>query len=172
MMTKARPLLATLLALVLLLGASPSTRAAAPPSEGPAQAIGRTPPRLSYTNGEVSFFRPGAQDWASAQANTPLAPGDELYTSTQGDLELQVGTRAFVRGATRSLGSRTRNPISCNSRSRTGMSLSICGASIRVAPWSWTRPTLPSRSITLGTTAQTSRRSGRPSSPEGRGRPP
>src|SRR2546430_4050010 len=104
MMTKARPLLATLLALVLLLGASPSTRAAAPPSEGPAQAIGRTPPRLSYTNGEVSFFRPGAQDWASAQANTPLAPGDELYTSTQGDLELQVGTRAFVRawGDTRS----------------------------------------------------------------------
>ena len=97
MMTKARPLLATLLALVLLLGASPSTQAAAPPSEGPAQAIGRTPPRLSYTNGEVSFFRPGAQDWASAQANTPLAPGDELYTSTQGDLELQVGTRAFVR---------------------------------------------------------------------------
>ena len=81
MMTKARPLLATLLALVLLLGASPSTQAAAPPSEGPAQAIGRTPPRLSYTNGEVSFFRPGAQDWASAQANTPLAPGDELYTT-------------------------------------------------------------------------------------------
>src|SRR5438132_11962537 len=97
MMTHARPLMAPLLALVLLLGTAPRARAATSPSEGEAQAIGRTPPRLSYTNGEVSFFRPGAQDWASAQANTPLAPGDELYTSTQGDLELQVGTRAFVR---------------------------------------------------------------------------
>ncbi|OLD78717.1 MAG: hypothetical protein AUG87_00700 [Candidatus Rokubacteria bacterium 13_1_20CM_4_70_14] len=97
MMTYARPLMAPLLALVLLLGAAPRARAATSPSEGEAQAIGRTPPRLSYINGEVSFLRPGAQDWSPAQANTPLAPGDELYTSTQGDLEMQVGTRAFVR---------------------------------------------------------------------------
>ena len=97
MMTHARPLMATLLALVLLLGTAPRARAATSPSEGQAQAIGRTPPRLSYINGEVSFLRPGAQDWSPAQANTPLAPGDELYTSTQGDLEMQVGTRAFVR---------------------------------------------------------------------------
>jgi len=89
--------MATLLALVLLLGTAPRARAATSPSEGQAQAIGRTPPRLSYINGEVSFLRPGAQDWSPAQANTPLAPGDELYTSTQGDLEMQVGTRAFVR---------------------------------------------------------------------------
>src|SRR5881296_3696502 len=85
MMTYARPLLA----LVLLLGTAPRARAATSPSEGEAQAIGRTPPRLSYINGEVSFLRPGAQDWSPAQANTPLAPGDELYTSTQGDLEMQ-----------------------------------------------------------------------------------
>src|SRR2546427_10208592 len=156
MTTHARPLMATLLALVLLLGTAPRARAATSPSEGEAQAIGRTPPRLSYINGEVSFLRPGAQDWSPAQANTPLAPGDELYTSTQGDLEMQVGTRAFVRAwATRSLGSRTRSPISCNSGSRTGTSLSICVAWILVALWNWTRPTPPSRSITLGTTAQT-----------------
>src|SRR3989442_857798 len=97
MTTHARPLMATVLALVLLLGTAPRARAATSPSEGEAQAIGRTPPRLSYINGEVSFLRPGAQDWSPAQANTPLAPGDELYTSTQGDLEMQVGTRAFVR---------------------------------------------------------------------------
>jgi len=97
MMTHARPLMATLLALVLLLGTAPRARAATSPSEGQAQAIGRTPPRLSYINREVSLLRPGAQDWSPAQANTPLAPGDELYTSTQGDLEMQVGTRAFVR---------------------------------------------------------------------------
>jgi hypothetical protein len=60
-------------------------------------AIGGTPPRLSYAEGEVSYFRPGAQDWAPAQVNTALAPGDELYTGNRGNLELQVGARAFVR---------------------------------------------------------------------------
>src|SRR5437899_6978079 len=72
MMTHARPLMATLLALVLLLGTAPRARAATSPSEGQAQAIGRTPPRLSYINGEVSFLRPGAQDWSPAQATPPL----------------------------------------------------------------------------------------------------
>jgi hypothetical protein len=61
-------------------------------------AIGLTPPRLSFTNGEVSFWRPGAQDWSQAQVNTPLAPGDLLYTGSPGDLEAQIGSRAFVRG--------------------------------------------------------------------------
>ena len=71
--------------------------AAAASSQSPAEAIGRTPPRLSYTDGEVSFWRQGAQDWAPAQVNTPLAPGDELYTGNRGNLELQVGTRASGR---------------------------------------------------------------------------
>ncbi|HET7875276.1 MAG TPA: DUF6600 domain-containing protein [Methylomirabilota bacterium] len=52
---------------------------------------------MSYATGEVSFWRPGATEWAPAQINTPLAPGDELYTGNQGNLELQVGPRAFVR---------------------------------------------------------------------------
>jgi hypothetical protein len=65
----------------------------------PEQAvIGRTPPRLSFTEGQVSYWRPGAQDWVQAQVNTPLAPGDELYTGSPGNLELQIGGRAFVRG--------------------------------------------------------------------------
>src|SRR3989454_1670251 len=90
-------LMATMLTGILLLGTAPGARAATPPGESPAQASGRIPPRLSYTDGGVSFWRPGAQDWAPAQVNTPLAPGDELYTGHPGDLELQVGTRAFVR---------------------------------------------------------------------------
>jgi hypothetical protein len=61
-------------------------------------AIGHTPPRLSLTKGEVSFWRPGAQDWSEAQVNTPLAPGDLLYTGPHGNLEVQIGARAFVRG--------------------------------------------------------------------------
>jgi len=57
----------------------------------------RTPPRLSFVDGQVSFWRPGAQDWAQAQGNTPLAPGDELATASPGNLEVQIGARAFVR---------------------------------------------------------------------------
>ncbi len=70
----------------------------AEPPESQEGAIGQTPPRLSFTSGEVSFWRPGAQDWSEAQVNTPLAPGDLLYTGPQGNLELQIGPRAFVRG--------------------------------------------------------------------------
>jgi hypothetical protein len=60
-------------------------------------AIGQTPPRLSFTKGEVSFWRPGSQEWSQAQVNTPLAPDDLLYSGPQGTLEVQIGSRAFVR---------------------------------------------------------------------------
>ena len=57
----------------------------------------RTPPRLSFTDGEVSFLRIGADDWTPAHVNTAMAPGDELYTAEAANLELQIGARAFVR---------------------------------------------------------------------------
>ncbi len=57
----------------------------------------RTPPRLSFTDGEVSFWRPGASDWSEARVNTALAAGDELATGEAANLELQVGARAWVR---------------------------------------------------------------------------
>jgi hypothetical protein len=60
-------------------------------------AVAPTPPRLSYVDGQVSFRRPGADDWTAAQPNIALAPGDELHTGHPGNVELQVGTRAFVR---------------------------------------------------------------------------
>jgi len=56
-----------------------------------------TPLRLSYVEGEVSFWRFGAEDWAEARPNIPLAAGDELYVGRRGSIELQVGNRAFVR---------------------------------------------------------------------------
>ena len=46
--------------------------------ELPQDGIGRTPPRLSFIDGQVSFLRPGAQDWTPAQVNIPLSPGDQL----------------------------------------------------------------------------------------------
>lgn len=56
-----------------------------------------SPLRLSYIEGGVSFWRQGSPDWVEAQLNTPLAVGDALYVSNNGDLELQMGSRAFVR---------------------------------------------------------------------------
>ncbi|PYN40397.1 MAG: hypothetical protein DMD95_21895, partial [Candidatus Rokuibacteriota bacterium] len=47
----------------------------------------------------MSFWRPGAEDWAPARVNTPLAPGDVLYSGSGGNVEIQVGPRAFVRAA-------------------------------------------------------------------------
>jgi len=58
-----------------------------------------TPPRVSYLHGDVSLWRPGAQDWTAAALNMPLAPGDVLYTGPAGNVEIQVGPRAFVRAA-------------------------------------------------------------------------
>jgi hypothetical protein len=59
--------------------------------------MGSTPPRLSLVDGQISFWRPGAQDWSQAQINIPLAPGDQLYASDPGNLELQIGARTFIR---------------------------------------------------------------------------
>ena len=100
MTTTARWFTASLLGPILFLGASSGAWAAPPPAPAIPAAdapIGRTPPRLSYVDGEVSFWRPGASNWAPAQVNTPLAAGDETYTGNRGNLELQIGARAFVR---------------------------------------------------------------------------
>jgi hypothetical protein len=95
------------LALSLLLtavsGWAGSSAPPAPPAEADAEATEDshepTPPRISYLHGEVSFWRPGAQDWAPAALNTPLAPGDVLYTGPAGNVEVQLGPRAFARAA-------------------------------------------------------------------------
>jgi len=71
--------------------------AAADAAESTALGFERTPPRLSFSDGEVSYWRPGAVDWTAARVNTALAVGDELSTGAGANLELQVGGRAFVR---------------------------------------------------------------------------
>jgi len=86
-------LIAGTLMAVLALGPVPGARGQEPQDP----RFEETPPRLSYTDGQVSFWRPGAEDWTRAQVNTPLAPGDALSTGTPGTLELQIGNRAFVR---------------------------------------------------------------------------
>jgi hypothetical protein len=105
-----RPILAGLLiVLTVVSGPAAALRAFAqspPPApdapadgEATGQAVETTPPRVSYLHGEVSFWRPGAEDWTPAKLNTPVAPGDVFYTGAGGNVELQVGPRAFVRAA-------------------------------------------------------------------------
>jgi len=106
----AKQIVAALLVLVMMVGGpglvgtgSAQPVAAVPPPPGgapdPAQPTEPTPPRVSYIHGEASFWRPGAQDWTPAQVNTPLAPGDLLYSGPGGLVEIQIGPRAFVRAA-------------------------------------------------------------------------
>src|SRR5688572_9205488 len=98
-----RKILSALLAL-LMLAATPGLGLAADPpgpppgaTAPPGESEDITPPRVSYLHGEVSFWRPGAEDWGPATLNTPLAPGDTLFASRGGNVEIQVGARAFVR---------------------------------------------------------------------------
>jgi hypothetical protein len=103
--------IAALLALGTALGGAVPVGAAEAPGESDVRASERTPPRLSFISGEVSFWRPGAEDWAPARVNTPLAPGDALYTGPGANLELEIGPRAFVRaGAGTQVGMESLEP--------------------------------------------------------------
>src|SRR5258705_3825047 len=92
---RTRRVIVALLMLALAASGPGLIPAADPPA--PEQASEITPTRVSYLYGEGSFWRPGAQEWAEAKANTPLAPAHVLYTGPDGNAELQVGPRAFVR---------------------------------------------------------------------------
>lgn len=56
-----------------------------------------TPPRLSYIDGQVSYWRQGADEWAGARPNLALAEGDALYTGMRSNFEVQFDNRSFVR---------------------------------------------------------------------------
>jgi hypothetical protein len=89
------------LLMALMIGLLSAATLGAQENESPEpqqEAVGPTPPRVGFVDGQVSFLRPGSPDWTQAQVNTPLAPGDQLYTGSPGNLEIQTGARAFVRG--------------------------------------------------------------------------
>jgi hypothetical protein len=93
---KARRIVNALVVLAVIVSGPVLVLAQDPPA-APGQATEATPARVSYIHGEVSFWRPGAQEWAEARVNTPLAPGDLLYTGQGGNVEVQFGPRAFLR---------------------------------------------------------------------------
>ena len=76
----------------------PAVQAIADPDQEEMENYG-TPPRLSLIDGQVSYWRPGAEDWVEAQINTPLASGDQIFVGSAGRMELEVGPRAYVRGS-------------------------------------------------------------------------
>ena len=91
-------LTATFLIVLATTGVCGAQTAPAPVSDDTeAAAAGRRPPRLGFVDGQVSFWRPGAEEWTAARLNTALAEGDQLYTGSPGNLEIQIGGRAYVR---------------------------------------------------------------------------
>jgi hypothetical protein len=68
------------------------------PARAAERAVGPTPPRVSFIDGEVSFWRTGAEDWVAAHINTALAAGDSLYAPDGANVEVEIGLRAYVRG--------------------------------------------------------------------------
>jgi hypothetical protein len=93
-MTIRAGILSTLLLTLALWLATAVQAGAEEPADEPAAL---TPPRLSYVEGETSFWRPGTDEWVAATLNMPLAAGDEMVTGHRGNLEVQVGGQAFVR---------------------------------------------------------------------------
>jgi hypothetical protein len=109
---RVRTMIGIMLALGVLAGMALVAHGQGPETPDSEQAaVGLTPPRLGFVDGQVSFWRPGAEDWSEAQVNTPLAPGDQLYTGRPGNLEIQIGARAFLRaGADTQIGLENQEP--------------------------------------------------------------
>jgi hypothetical protein len=106
----------------LLLGGAARAEHEAAPGDEPLAAFERTPPRLSLVDGEVSFWREGAEDWGPARANLALAPGDQLYADEEANLEIQIGPRAFLRaGPETELGLENHEPDFLQFRVRSGL---------------------------------------------------
>ena len=82
-----------------MLGTGASDLRAQPAQGDEAQTLVATPARISYIDGQVSFWRPGSAEWTPARVNMPLAPGDSLYTGPNSNVEVQIGPRAFLRAA-------------------------------------------------------------------------
>ncbi len=146
--TLARRLTASLLALTLVLGPLAGAHAADPAGEAESEASGPTPLRLSFTAGDVRFWRPGAEDWVPAQVNIPLAPGDQLATDRLGNVEVQTGPDSFLRvwGDSRfALTSHAENAL------RIGVSNGYLGLDLRsVAPGERLHVDTPHAALTIG----------------------
>jgi len=148
-----------------------ASRASALAENDDAQGFERTPPRLSFAEGEVSFWRPGAEEWTPARVNTALASGDELYSAAGANLELQIGPRAFLRtGASTQLGITSLEPDFLQIRVPTGqLSLDLrtvkAGQTIEIdtpnAAFSVERSGYYRVEVDAETTTFTSRRGGR-----------
>ena len=58
--------------------------------------------RISLLGGEVTLQRNGNKDWEAARLNYPLVEGDTIATNKDGNLEIQIDSRNFIRLASNS----------------------------------------------------------------------
>ena len=122
--------------------------------------VGRGPYRHQRHPGVVHLpvlvDRPGREDWTAAQVNTPLTPGDGLYSAAAASVEVQIGPRAFVRaGAETEIGLNTLEPDYVQFEVKSGhVAVDVRSLEPDIRSRS-TRPTRRSRSRRAATTAPT-----------------
>jgi hypothetical protein len=63
--------------------------------EAPPEMV--APPRLSVAEGDVQFWRPGAEGWEPARINAALAEGDVVNAGGDATVELQIGAHDYLR---------------------------------------------------------------------------
>ena len=100
-MKRALPVLLTLLLLVLfgvpVLAQAPDDSAAEPSDMREDEGVADRVVRVSFVEGDVSFQRGGAGEWAEAIDNLPLFAGDQIYAGAGGRVELQLGRGSYIR---------------------------------------------------------------------------
>ena len=76
-----------------------------------------TPPRLGFIDGDVSFWRPGAEEWAAGQGEHAARRRRRALHRASGNVGAADRPRAFVRaGAERSSVSTRSSRTTCSSR--------------------------------------------------------
>jgi hypothetical protein len=53
--------------------------------------------RISHMEGEVQLRTPEAKEWGLASVNEPIAEGDQIWTTGESRVELQLNNRTFIR---------------------------------------------------------------------------
>jgi hypothetical protein len=79
--------------LAMLAGALGGTAAAQAAEDPDAPGVAR----VSFIEGQVSYFRSDGDDWTGVDVNAPLVTGDRLFSGTDGRAEVQLAGGIYAR---------------------------------------------------------------------------